>query len=208
MVQRSFVLCLIGVLVAFFAGYFVLHSFNYDIFQENYPPINGEARNITDFHLIYLRSNSKNLRLSIPATYLYYEIGSNGELSEEPDSTYIVSLAAKMNEDDGTFSPGSAVPRDQDRDIAVIKLTNKPADKRLIAHDKCLRVGDFKAFYGMKYFKASGCDVRNATDRRCQVSGHFDGWKLEIMMPRRYYLGEYQKYCTAAIDFLAKYKTR
>lgn len=102
------------------------------------------------------------------------------------------------------FSPGIFADKKDAKDVAIISLFGATAGSQLVSANQCLRINDSGAFYKTNYKGLPWCDTREASDFRCLVYAHYKGWKVEILMPRRHYNGDYQAYCNAVLDFIGQ----
>jgi len=141
-------------------------------------------------------------RLTVPRAFLWSEIGSNEDVGGGVDhQLHTASLYAMFEPGAGTFSPAVfSDPSTADTDAFFFNPANAGGGK-LSRTDKCVRQDDLDAFIGKKAGRYDKCN-NDSPARRCGVSMNFKGWSVRILMPKKYYFGDYQKYCDAAHDFL------
>lgn len=144
-------------------------------------------------------------RLVVPRAFLFSETGRSESVGRG-GPTYSAVLAAIRSEDGISFDPGIFAAKQDQADVALISISNTPANSKVSSI--CLRVNDHDSVFHDGYRGMSGCDTKNARSKRCSVRTGFQGWDVNILMPAKHYNGDYEKYCRSTLHFLKKHTRR
>lgn len=100
-----------------------------------------------------------------------------------------------------SFVPAISVDEKQQSDAAIINVNNRAESQRIIDRGYCLRGIDRDRFYYGKNHDSRGACYPFESVHRCKVLSHYKGWSINISMPKKYYFGDYRKFCGALDSF-------
>lgn len=100
-----------------------------------------------------------------------------------------------------SFVPAITVDEKQQSDAAIINVNNRTESQKIIDLGYCLRGLDRdRLFYGKNQYSRGACSPIESI-HRCKVLSHYKGWSINILMPKKYYFGDYKKFCMAVDSF-------
>lgn len=145
--------------------------------------------------------------LKLPRAFVWNELGGNSSVGGGANHRYhSVDIAAVIDPSNGDFSPSIfSSTKDSSARGFFISLDNGPVRKKFSSTNQCLRNDDVDAFLGKQKSSIRVCNRDDSIERRCDVYMHFDGWGVQVKMPKSIYFSDYQKACDAVTTFLKKY---
>jgi len=144
-------------------------------------------------------------RVRVPRAFVLRQVGENGKLGDGKNMKFSVGLYAMLDTATQQFVPASTIANKNPADGVFITLSNRLVHKKLIDAKRCLRADDADGFYGNPHRTELVCDPNRLYPPQCLVYAQYQGWAVRMQIPRKYYLGEYQNYCTKALDFIGKH---
>lgn len=145
--------------------------------------------------------------LKLPRAFVWNELGGNNSIGGGEDHHFhSADIAAVIDPNSGEFSPSvSSDAKDNSANGYFIFLRNGPVGRKLSETEQCIRNDEIDGFFGKDRLPSRVCSKDASIERRCLVYMHYDGWGVQVNMPKSSYFGDYQKACDAVSTFLKKY---
>lgn len=147
-------------------------------------------------------------QVRLPRAFVLRQVGENGELSDGKNMKFSVGLYAILDPATQHFVPASTTPNKNLADGVFITLSNRLVPKKLIDAKSCLRADDADRFYGNPNRTELVCSPDRSYPPQCLVYAQYQGWAVRMQIPRKYYFGEYQKYCDKILELIGNHTVR
>jgi hypothetical protein len=145
--------------------------------------------------------------LKLPRAFVWNELGGNNSVGGgDHHHFHSADIAAVINLNSGEFSP-SVFSNAKDNSVNgyFVYLENGPVGRRLSKTEKCVRNDEIDEFFGHDKLPSRVCSKDASVERRCLVYMHYEGWGVQVNMPKSSYFSDYQKACDVVTTFLKKY---
>lgn len=137
-------------------------------------------------------------KLTLPRAFVFQETGDNSTVFDSHENLHAVYLFATYDSAKGAFSPGFLADRAmQPVEGFVVRLANGPG----IRVAQAVRDEDLAKLPRDQTIVTSPCSPDEGI-ARCNVHISFHGWPVTIMMPKKYYFGDYKRYSDLLEEFL------
>ena len=137
-------------------------------------------------------------KLTLPRAFVFQETGDSSAVFDSRESLHAAYLSAVYDSAKDAFSPGFLSERAlRSVESFVVMLTNGPG----VRVAEAVRDDDLAKLPKDQSIINNPCSPDKGIVR-CNVYIEFHGWPVTILMPKKYYFGDYKKYAGMVENFL------
>jgi hypothetical protein len=149
----------------------------------------------------------KEWSLAIPRAYVVDVTGRSGTF--QPDGPFIVNFEMVVDAAGNVTGPITFATKQSFPTKSVnIKTSNSGGMKRLTGIDDCIKTEDYRSFLMTRGVDSRHFGICDDRSPRCAVHTFMDGWRLELFIPRSFYLSDHRLVCNSVRALFDKYTVR